>query len=78
MHPLPRGGVVVNVRSGAVFELNAVATEVWKLIGDGCSVRAICDRLQGRYAVERDRLESDIMTLLDSLTGRGLIAATLR
>ncbi len=70
---LGRGGALVDKHSGIVFELNAVATQVWSLLSEGHPARVICDRMASRYAVDRQVLERDITALLDTLMERGLI-----
>ena len=69
------GGVLVNTVSGAVFELNPVATDVWRLIVGGRSVAEICDRIAVQYAADPAVVESDIRALLESLSRLELIAA---
>jgi len=75
MLALPQGGVLLNTTSGAVFELNTVATEVWRLLSQGRSVAEICDGIVLRYRADRSVVESDITALLKSLAQLELIVA---
>jgi Coenzyme PQQ synthesis protein D (PqqD) len=67
------GAVLVDMGSGAVFELNRIGAEIWKLLGKGATVRRICEALAGRYPVEHRILEADVRGLVDSLVGARLV-----
>jgi len=68
------GAVLVDMGSGKVFELNRIGAEIWKLLGPGATVTAICETLIPRYKIERAELESDVEKLVDSLIRAGLAA----
>lgn len=67
------GAVLVNMGSGACFELNRIGFEIWKLLGPGTTVASICEALAGRYAVEPEVLAADVRSLVDALMGAGLV-----
>ena len=67
------GTVLVDMRSGTVFELNRVGGEIWELLSSGITESAICECLTGRYRVERRLLEADVAKLIVSLADAGLI-----
>lgn len=67
------GAVLVDMGSGAVFELNRIGAEIWGLLGSGATVHVICEALGRRYPVERGLLEADVRGLLDSLVNAGLV-----
>jgi hypothetical protein len=67
------GAVLVNMASGACFELNRIGFEIWKALGPGATVDGICDALGGRYSVEREVLAADVRRLVDALVAAGLI-----
>ena len=65
--------VILDLESGTYFGLDQVGARMWKLLGEGRSIDETCDVLLGEYAVERDRLETDLVTLADQLIGRKLL-----
>jgi len=67
------GAVLVDMRSGAAFELNRIGAEIWELLRPGTTQTAICDALAARYKVDRVLLEFDVTTLIRSLADAGLI-----
>jgi hypothetical protein len=69
------GAVLVNMGSGACFELNRIGFEIWKLLGPGTTVADICRALAGRYAVGPEVLAADVRSLVDALVGAGLVEA---
>jgi hypothetical protein len=70
---IAEGAVLVNMTSGACFELNPVGCQVWDLLTEGSTLPRICDVLEKRYEVERAVLESDFATLVESLKVAGLV-----
>jgi len=70
---LEDGAVLVDISSGACFELNAVGFEVWKGLDRGQSVSEICATLAGRYNLEPDVIGSDVRRLITSLVAAGLV-----
>jgi hypothetical protein len=69
------GAILVDVQSGACFELNRVGAEVWEQLASGATEGAICDALAQRHTVERAMLASDVRALLESLVAHRLIDA---
>jgi hypothetical protein len=67
------GAVLVNMGSGACFELNRVGFEIWKALGPGTTMGAICEALGGRYPVDREVLAADVRGLVEALVGAGLV-----
>lgn len=65
--------VVVNLSTGACFELDEIGTQIWELIGPGSSERAILEILLDRYDGERAMIESELVRLLDELATHRLI-----
>jgi Coenzyme PQQ synthesis protein D (PqqD) len=70
------GAVLVNMGSGACFELNRVGFEIWKALGPGATVGAICQSLGGRYAIAPEVLAADVRSLAEALAGAGLVDVT--
>ena len=67
------GAVLVNMGSGACFELNRIGFEIWKVLGSGATVGGICAALDGRYSVGREVLAADVRGLVEALVGAGLV-----
>jgi hypothetical protein len=70
---LEDGAVLVDMNSGACFELNLVGFEVWKGLGQGQSASEICATLVGRYRAEPDVIGADVSSLITSLVAAGLV-----
>jgi hypothetical protein len=70
------GAVLVNMGSGACFELNRIGFEIWKALGPWATPDGICEALAGRYAVEREVLAADVRSLVEALVGAGLVEVT--
>ena len=65
--------VLLDLASEQYFGLDEVGTRVWQLLNEGQSLGAMLDVLLGEYEVERERLETDVRALLDSLIEAGLV-----
>lgn len=65
--------VLLNLESGSYFGLNAVASRVWELIGEGCTAAALRSALVAEFEVSEDVAARDLAELLGSLRDRGLI-----
>jgi hypothetical protein len=70
---LADGAVLVDMNSGDCFELNAVAFEAWKAIGQVRSISEICATLVGIYRVEPAVIEADVRSLIESLVEARLV-----
>lgn len=66
--------VALDVQAGVCFGLNAVATDIWKLLDGHSSVNAICDALVEVYEVDRATCEGQTRTLLRELVDAGLVS----
>lgn len=65
--------VILDIASGAYYGLDAVGARMWDLIGAGHSLAEIRDRLLQEYDVEGERLEHDLLKLVDELWSHGLV-----
>ena len=66
--------VILDLASGTYFGLDPVGARAWQLLGDGRSVRDVCDTLFSEYEVTREQLTEDILRLLQELIERGLVS----
>lgn len=65
--------VLLDLRDGVYYELNAVAGSIWKLIQSPISVETILNALLGEYDVSRDQCNADLLAVLEEMAKRGLI-----
>jgi hypothetical protein len=68
------GTLIVDLDTGACWELNAVGAEVWTRLAAGATVADASRALAGRYEVAREELERDVRNLCDALLAAGLLA----
>jgi hypothetical protein len=53
--------------------LGQVGTKVWARIAEGAGLGSIVEGIAGEYGVERSRVESDVLALVDDLVTSGLL-----
>jgi hypothetical protein len=70
---LGEGGVVVNLRTNRIFELNATGMRAWELIGERHALQEIARRLQDEFAAEPGRVRAELQQLIGDLAREGLI-----
>jgi hypothetical protein len=66
-------GIILDLKSGVYFGLNAVGAHIWKLIQEPKTVNEVRDALLEEYNVEFKRCEQDLIVLLHELAAHGLI-----
>ncbi len=67
--------VLLDLASGKYLGLNAVATRVWELLGEGQAFGAVRAALLDEFEVPAEVLDGDLDTLFGDLQGRALIRA---
>ena len=65
--------VILNLGTGMYFGLNAVGTQIWRLISEGCSSGQIVATLLEEYEIDEARVQKDLDILLEQLNDVGLI-----
>jgi len=65
--------VLVHLASGACFELDAIGTQVWEMIGGGETLANVVDALLADYGVDRAIAEQDLVALVNELAAHGLV-----
>lgn len=65
--------VILNLKSGVYYGLDAVGARIWNLIQVPMTVDDIRDALLKEYDVEPGRCERDLLALLQELAAKGLI-----
>lgn len=66
--------IVLDASSGQYFGVNELGARILTLIEKPVSFEAICDTLSREYAVERSRLEQDIVAFLSDLREKKLVS----
>src|SRR5258706_2582761 len=64
-------GVLVNLRTNRILELNATGIRIWELIGDGQVVSGIARQLLEEFDVAPEQLEAELSRLVADPVSRG-------
>jgi hypothetical protein len=70
---LDGGVVVLSVRAGSYFGFNEVASEIWTMLAEPCSVGQIYASLSERHNVDADTLTRDVTPFLQTLVEHRLV-----
>lgn len=70
---LGSSAVLVDLETNQIFELNATGYRIWSLMSEGLDARAIGDRLQEEFAIDRTELDREVAELLMRLQQEGLV-----
>lgn len=65
--------VVLDLRDGVYYELNEVATRIWKLVQEPVPVATILASLLAEYDVDADKCKADLLMLVQDMASRGLV-----
>lgn len=65
--------VVLNVKTGIYFGLDAVGTAVWKAIQQPATPAQLVEAVLAEFDVSRPTCEADVQELLAELRGHGLV-----
>ena len=65
--------VILSLRSGQYFGLDAVGHRVWKLAQAPVTIGALVDRVTAEFEAERTRVEADLLALVADLVSEGLL-----
>lgn len=73
------GEMVLLDLSGEVYlGLNAVASRIWALLGEGCAPSVILDALESEFDAPRAQIEKDLQAFIGQLDEAGVIRASAR
>jgi hypothetical protein len=64
--------VLLNLATEMYFGLDAIGTQIWKLIEQGATSGAMLEQLLAQYDVDPAKLRADLSAFLDSLAEKGL------
>ena len=70
---LDEQAVVMTPQDSMIHTLNAVGTVIWNSVDGRRTIREICDLLEGRYEVPRQKLEKDVLGFFQILYDRKVI-----
>jgi hypothetical protein len=76
VHELAGETVVFVPDSGDLHHLNAAATLVWKLLGPGVPLRLIATEIAVATETDPDRVQADVLALVERLGVIGLLRQT--
>jgi hypothetical protein len=65
--------VILNLKTGKYYSLNAVGTRIWELIENPQTIRGLVDVIESEYQVERERLEQDVFAVFTKLINARLV-----
>jgi hypothetical protein len=66
--------IILNLESGTYFGLDSVGTRIWSLLQEDGSLRRTFELLEQEYDVEPERLEEDILRLVEELRSNDLLS----
>ena len=65
--------VLLNLGSGIYFGLNDVGTRIWSLLGQDGALRSVFEAMKQQYDVVPERLEKDLLELVEQMYSKGLV-----
>jgi sulfur transfer complex TusBCD TusB component (DsrH family) len=65
--------VILGLRDGVYYGLDAVGARVWALIAEPRVIADLVTTIVGEFDVTPERCERDVLALLDDLAARGLV-----
>lgn len=68
------GGVVLDVRRGAIFRVNPLGARVLDLLEQGDSPAQIAEKLSTEFQVALSEVQADVGEFVELLKARGVIA----
>lgn len=68
------GSVILDGESGRYFQLNPVATEMLRMLGEGCTDNEVLDAIVDGYDVEQHRAYNDLRVLIEEALKADILA----
>jgi PqqD family protein of HPr-rel-A system len=65
--------VILHLKSGTYFGLDAMGTRIWTMLKDGVAPPAICERLSEEFDAEPHDVEDDVRRFLGELTANEIL-----
>lgn len=70
---LDEGGVLVNLATNQIYELNETATKIWEMLRDSEGTEWLVSRLAEEFDVDPDTADREVKTLIADLRSEGLL-----
>jgi len=67
--------VLLDLKSGVYFGLDAVGTRIWTLLQDHSDLQAVLQELLREYEVSDETCARDLMDLVSAMAEKGLVQA---
>ncbi len=71
----PDGAILLDVKHGKYFSLNAVAGEIWLKLEAGVPIPAIAADIAGTYGVPTETVQQDLREFVENLRRKKVIDA---
>lgn len=65
--------VLMHLDQGVYFSLNEVGACIWKELASGASVEQLCEVVSRQFEVDRETVQRDIISILESLKEEDLV-----
>ena len=65
--------VILSLETGVYYGLDEVGARIYALLSETTTARAICDRLEAEYDVDRETMEADVLDLIQALRREGIV-----
>ena len=72
-HDLDGEAVLLNLENGKYYGLDRLGTEIWTMLSEHGQVALAYQAVLDSYDVEPERLQTDLLALLEKFTEQGLI-----
>ncbi len=72
--PIDDEVVILSVERGNYYGLDEIGTEIWQRLESPVRVDVLCADLAAKYAGDRQTIERDVLTLLESLLAERLLS----
>ena len=70
---LDREVVLLSIKNGDYYNFDAVASDIWRTLGEPTTVRALVDQQLRKYSDPQQQCEQDVLNFLEQLLNDGLI-----
>ena len=65
--------LIIHLPSGNYFSLNSVGTRIWESIDGRRTVRELVEIVAAEYDADPERVQVDVLNLINDLAGEGLV-----
>ncbi len=66
--------VLMSIEDGTYFGFDKILSQIWEYMETPISVADLVDKLLEKYDVERERCESDVLKVLNDMSGDQLLS----